>query len=83
MSLRNRAHFFVHLCYNKIMIELLILYVILKRDYTMYSIQKRILDIFAPYTNPSFGALKPALKKLEKKECLNTRNKQITCPLQT
>lgn len=55
------------------MIELLILYVILKRDYTMYSIQKRIEDYFAPFTKPSFGALKPALRRLEEKECLTTR----------
>lgn len=55
------------------MIELLILYVILKRDYTMYSIQKRIEDFFAPYTKPSFGALKPALRRLEEKDCLKSR----------
>lgn len=55
------------------MIELLILYVILKREFTMYSIQKRIDDYFAPYTKPSFGALKPALRRLEEKECLKTR----------
>lgn len=55
------------------MIELLILYIILKRDYTMYSIQKRIEDNFAPFTSPSFGALKPALRRLEEKECLTSR----------
>lgn len=55
------------------MIELLILYVILKRDYTMYAIQKRIEDNFAPFTKPSFGALKPALRRLEEKECLTSR----------
>lgn len=55
------------------MIELLILYVLLKRDYTMYAIQKRIEDLFAPYTKPSFGALKPALRRLEEKECLTSR----------
>ena len=55
------------------MIELLILYVILKRDYTMYAIQKRIEDNFAPFTKPSFGALKPALRRLEEKECLKSR----------
>lgn len=55
------------------MIELLILYTILKRDYTMYSIQKHIEDNFAPFTKPSFGALKPALKRLEEKECLSSR----------
>lgn len=55
------------------MIELLILYVILKRDYTMYSIQKRIEESFAPFTSPSFGALKPALRRLEEKECITSR----------
>ena len=55
------------------MIELLILYVILKRDYTMYAIQKRIEDNFAPFTKPSFGALKPALRRLEEKGCLTSR----------
>ncbi len=61
------------MCYSIFMIELLILYVLLKRDYTMYAIQKRILDIFAPFTNPSFGALKPALRRLEEKECISSR----------
>lgn len=55
------------------MIELLILYVILNRDYTMYAIQKRIEENFAPFAKPSFGALKPALRKLEEKECLTSR----------
>lgn len=55
------------------MIELLILYVILKRDYTMYAIQRRIEENFAPFTKPSFGALKPALRRLEEKECLTSR----------
>lgn len=54
------------------MIELLILYVLLKRDFTMYSIQKRIDENFAPFTKPSFGALKPALRRLEEKECLTS-----------
>ncbi len=55
------------------MIELLILYVLLKRDLTMYAVQKRIEDIFAPFTRPSFGALKPALRRLEEKQCLSSR----------
>lgn len=55
------------------MIELLILYVLLKRDLTMYAIQKRIEDNFAPFTKPSFGALKPALRRLEEKQCLTYR----------
>lgn len=60
------------------MIELLILYIIQKREFTMYSIQKRIEDYFAPYTKPSFGALKPALRRLEEKECLKTRKMMST-----
>ncbi len=55
------------------MIELLILYIILSRDFTMYAIQRRIEDNFAPFTKPSFGALKPALRRLEEKECLTSR----------
>ena len=55
------------------MIELLILYVLLKRDLTMYAVQKRIEENFAPFTKPSFGALKPALRRLEEKECLSSR----------
>ena len=46
------------------MIELLILFVLLKRDLTMYAVQKRIREYFLPFTNPSFGALKPALVRL-------------------
>ncbi len=63
----------VILWYILIMIELLILYVILKRDYTMYAVQKRIEENFAPFAKPSFGALKPALRRLEEKECLSSR----------
>ena len=55
------------------MIELLILYVLLKKDLTMYAVQKHIEDNFAPYTKPSFGALKPALRRLETKECISSR----------
>lgn len=47
------------------MIELLILYVLIKREVTMYGIHKAIEREFAPYTSPSFGALKPALRRLE------------------
>ena len=52
-----------NLWYSSIMIELLILYVLLKRDLTMYAIQKRIEDNFAPFTKPS----------LEEKQCLTSR----------
>jgi len=55
------------------MIELLILYVLTKREFTMYAIQKNIEAEFAPFTAPSFGAIKPALRRLEKQECLTLR----------
>ena len=50
----------------------MVLFVLLKRDLTMYAIKKHIQDLFAPFTNPSFGALKPALTKLEAKGLLST-----------
>lgn len=59
------------------MIELLILYVILKRDYTMYAIQKRIEENFAPFTKPSFGALKPALRRLEEKRMFDFKKTNV------
>ncbi len=55
------------------MTELLILYVLLKRDLTMYAVQKHIEDIFAPFTKPSFGALNPALKRLVERGFLSAR----------
>ena len=54
------------------MIDLMILFVLLKRDLTMYSIQKRILDYFRSFANPSFGAIKPALVRLEKNGCISS-----------
>ncbi len=53
------------------MIELLILYVLTRREFTMYGISKEIASRFAVYTMPSFGAIKPALRKLEESECIN------------
>ena len=55
------------------MIELLILFVLLKRDLTMYAVQKHINDYFSSFTSPSFGALKPALTRLEQKGALTSR----------
>ena len=46
------------------MIELLILYVLTRREFTMYGISKEIKSRFDAYTRPSFGAIKPALRKL-------------------
>lgn len=55
------------------MIELLILYVLSERELTMYAILKHILDNFAAYTRPSFGAIKPALNRLEKQNLIRAR----------
>lgn len=54
------------------MIELVILFVLLNRDLTMYAISKHIGDNFRAYTNPSFGAIKPALVRLEKLGCIKS-----------
>lgn len=54
------------------MIDLMILFVLLKRDLTMYAIHKSIQEKFLAFTNPSFGALKPALVRLEKNGCVTS-----------
>ncbi len=55
------------------MIELLILYVLMRREFTMYGISKEIESKFAAYTSPSFGALKPALRRLEAGSFITSR----------
>ncbi len=55
------------------MIELLILFALTKREFTMYSVHKYIEDNFGAYTKPSFGAIKPALVRLEKNGCITSR----------
>jgi DNA-binding PadR family transcriptional regulator len=54
------------------MIDLMILYILLKQDLTMYAIHKRIGEHFKAYTTPSFGAIKPALVRLEKAKCITS-----------
>ncbi len=54
------------------MIDLMILFILLKRDLTMYAIKKRISEHFSPFTNPSFGALKPSLVRLEKSKFITS-----------
>ncbi len=49
------------------MIELLVLFVLSSTPLTMYGVLKAILKKFSPYTKPSFGTIKPALIRLEKK----------------
>jgi len=40
---------------------------------TMYAALKHIFDVFAAYTKPSFGAIKPALTRLEKANLVRSR----------
>lgn len=54
------------------MIEIMILYILLKHDLTMYAIHKRIQENFLAFTSPSFGAVKPALVRLEKQGCITS-----------
>ncbi len=54
------------------MIELLILFIISKYETSMYGIRKKIIEQFGSYTQPSFGAIKPALKRLEMSGCINS-----------
>ena len=53
------------------MIEILILFELNKKVLTMYGIQKSILEYFSVLTMPSFGTIKPALKRLENKGFIN------------
>lgn len=55
------------------MIELLILYVLSEREMTMYAVLKHILSIFAAFSKPSFGAIKPALTRLENSRFIRSR----------
>lgn len=57
------------------MIEILILYIISKREKTIYSIRKEIIEIFGTFTKPSIGTIHPALQRLlkEKAVALNER----------
>lgn len=55
------------------MIELLILYVLSEKELTMYSVLKHIKDAFGMFTQPSFGAIKPGLTRLEKSGFIRSR----------
>jgi DNA-binding PadR family transcriptional regulator len=55
------------------MIELLILYILSGKEMTMYAVLKHILDNFGAFTQPSFGAIKPALSRLEKSGFIRSR----------
>lgn len=47
------------------MIEILVLHSLMQKSSTMYSIKKSIETVFAAFVTPSFGAVQPALKRLE------------------
>lgn len=55
------------------MIELLILYVLSEREMTMYAVLKHILGHFSAFSKPSFGAIKPALNRLENAGFIRSR----------
>lgn len=55
------------------MIEILILYKLSKKVLTMYGISRDIHEDFSILTTPSFGTIKPALKRLEQANCLKTQ----------
>jgi len=48
--------------------ELLILYLLLKGQSTMYGLAKSLKKYFGSITKPGFGTLQPALKRLEKQD---------------
>lgn len=55
------------------MMEVLILFALIKKELTMYGISKYIESHFDAYTKPSFGAIKPALKRLERSGFIRSR----------
>lgn len=48
------------------MTEILILYLLLKGQNTMYGLSKSVKKLFGVITNPGFGTIQPALRRLEK-----------------
>ncbi len=55
------------------MIEILILYELSKKVLTMYGISKEIKTEFSVILTPSYGTIKPALKRLETQGCVKTQ----------
>lgn len=55
------------------MLEICILYCLIKREMTIYSVRKFITELFGAYTKPSHGAIHPALKKLETLGCVSVQ----------
>lgn len=57
------------------MIEILILYVINKREKTIYSIRKDIIEYFGTFTKPSVGTIYPALQRLLKENAVSVNDR--------
>ncbi len=57
------------------MTEILILYILIKYDATIYKIKKLIDEKFFMYMSPSLGTINPALKKLESLSCVEFESK--------
>lgn len=55
------------------MIELLILFELSRKVLTMYGISKEIRGAFSVLTTPSYGTIKPALKRLENAGFIKTQ----------
>lgn len=55
------------------MIDLLILYLLSKKVFTMYGIWKTISKEFSMFTLPSYGTIGPALKRLEADELVKSQ----------
>ena len=55
------------------MIELLILFELNQKVLTMYGVSKEIHNDFSVLTTPSYGTIKPALKRLEKGSFVKTQ----------
>lgn len=57
------------------MIEILILYVLNKREITLYGIRKEIIELFGTFTIPSIGTIHPALKRLLNEKAITVYEK--------
>lgn len=55
------------------MLEIMILYVLWEWEFSMYSVKKRIYEIFGNFSTPSIGAIKPSLIKLENSGYITSR----------
>lgn len=56
------------------MTEICILFCLLQREMTIYTVRKTIFDLFGAFTKPSHGTIHPALKKLLEDEYVSKRD---------